>query len=88
MCTASGGNGVHQLVPVSSSEFDCSSKSDGYYASPTSCSSYYICAADMAFRTDCHPGLLFSEATLYCDFPDHVSCSANGGGQVRQSLFG
>ena len=66
----------HNLAMVSSAEFDCRSRSDGYYPSPTSCSNYYICASHLAFRTDCHPGLLFNEQTLYCDFPDHVVCHA------------
>lgn len=67
----------HQLVQVSSNEFNCQIRTDGYYQSPTSCSMYYICAAGMGFKTDCHPGLLFNPATLYCDFPDHVTCGAN-----------
>jgi hypothetical protein len=61
---------------VSFNEFDCTSKQDGYYPSPTSCSDYYICANSLPFRTDCHPGLVFNPSTLYCDFPDHVSCTA------------
>ncbi|XP_053382557.1 probable chitinase 10 [Mercenaria mercenaria] len=68
---------MHQLTQVSSNEFNCAVRSDGYYPSPTSCSHYYVCAAGMAFRTDCHPGLLFNTATLYCDFPDHVTCTAS-----------
>ncbi|XP_052761892.1 chitotriosidase-1-like [Mya arenaria] len=77
--------GHHQLSLVSHTEFDCRNKFDGYYANPTSCSMYYICAARMTFRTDCHPGLLFNTQTLFCDFPDHVVCNAQPNNQQPTS---
>ncbi|KAL3875560.1 hypothetical protein ACJMK2_033501 [Sinanodonta woodiana] len=70
---------THSLIPVGSNEFDCTSRANGYYPSPTSCNQYYICALQQAFRTDCHPGLQFNRITGYCDFADHVTCNNNGG---------
>ncbi|WAQ95300.1 CHIA-like protein [Mya arenaria] len=79
--------GHHQLSLVSHTEFDCRNKFDGYYANPTSCSMYYICAARMTFRTDCHPGLLFNTQTLFCDFPDHVVCNAQPNNQPTSAPY-
>jgi len=73
----------HQIVPVSVTEFNCVGRNDGYYPSPTSCSEYYICAAAVAFKTDCHLGLFFNPISLYCDFGDHVSC--RGGATIVTS---
>ncbi|XP_060580813.1 probable chitinase 10 [Ruditapes philippinarum] len=75
--TIPGISGIfHQLTAVSRNEFDCVTNNDGYYPSPTSCSEYFVCAAGITFKTDCHPGLLFNSISLYCDFPDHVTCKA------------
>ena len=65
------------IIRVNSYEFDCTGHGDGYYENPTSCSSFYICAAGVTFKSDCHPGLLFSHASGYCDFPDHVICHSH-----------
>ncbi|XP_052265552.1 chitotriosidase-1-like isoform X2 [Dreissena polymorpha] len=81
----SNGNHQHHLTMVSFTEFDCRIKADGYYAHPTDCTQYYICAAQMAFLTDCHPGLMFNEATMYCDFADHVNCNSQQGNQPPQT---
>ena len=65
------------MIRVSSLEFDCTGHGDGYYENPTSCSSFYICAAGVTFKSECHPGLLYSHASGYCDFPDHVTCHSH-----------
>ena len=65
------------MIRVSSQEFDCTGHGEGYYENPNSCSSFYICAAGVTFKSDCHPGLLYSRASGYCDFPDHVTCHSN-----------
>ena len=70
-------NHQHHLTMMTTADFDCTVRSDGYYANPTSCSQYYVCVAKMTLLTDCHPGLLFNKATLYCDFPDHVTCKTS-----------
>ena len=74
--SGAGAGHDHNISQIPQDQFDCTSRMDGYYASPTSCSSYYICVAGMALMSDCHPGLLYNEVSGYCDFPDHVTCSA------------
>ena len=37
----------------------------------------------MAFVTDCHPGLVFDPNSLYCDFPDHVTCYAQNSAAIK-----
>lgn len=72
----SSGGVHHDIVHVTSSQFDCSSRADGYYSDPASCEKYYICAATMTFHSSCHPGLHFNAATNFCDFGEHVQCGA------------
>ena len=74
--SGAGAGHDHNISQIPQDQFDCTGRMDGYYASPTSCSSYYICVAGMALMSDCHPGLLYNEVSGYCDFPDHVTCSA------------
>lgn len=66
----------HKLSSVASSDFDCRAKDDGFYPSPDTCSTYYICAAQQTYRSECRLGMLFDDETLFCDYPGKVTCHA------------
>jgi len=78
----------NDLTQAQSSEFDCTSKADGFHPSPYSCSDYYVCAANVAFKTSCHPGLVFNSQTLYCDFKEYVTCGSTIPAPVTQAPVG
>lgn len=65
----------HNMVPTTN--FDCRTRTSGFYASPSSCDMYYICAGPTAFEVVCASGLYFNEATGLCDWPKNVKCSHN-----------
>ncbi|XP_061195456.1 probable chitinase 10 [Saccostrea echinata] len=58
----------------STSRFDCTGRVSGFYADPSSCTQYFICAGTQSFEVSCASGLLFNEATKYCDWSYNVNC--------------
>jgi len=61
---------------VASTSYNCAGRINDFYADPYSCSSFYICAAQNAFKVDCARGLLFNPAVKHCDWAYNVVCQA------------
>lgn len=59
----------------STNRFDCNGKVSGFYADPNSCTQYFICAGVQSFEVSCASGLMFNDATKYCDWPYNVQCN-------------
>ncbi|XP_064085407.1 probable endochitinase, partial [Macrobrachium nipponense] len=51
---------------------DC--KSVGFAPDPASCSAFYRCTDNHAYRFDCPGGLLWQQDQSSCDWPDAVQC--------------
>lgn len=60
----------------STNRFNCIGKTSGFYADPNSCTQYFICAGTQSFEVSCASGLLFNDATKFCDWPYNVRCNA------------
>ncbi|XP_076073758.1 chitotriosidase-1-like [Mytilus galloprovincialis] len=58
-----------------SKDFSCTKGNDGYFASPTSCSEYYMCTDGTAFKFNCASGLKFNAEHNFCDWPKKVKCT-------------
>ncbi|XP_071130020.1 chitinase-3-like protein 1 [Mytilus edulis] len=58
-----------------SKDFSCTKGNDGYFASPTSCSEYYMCTDGTAFKFNCASGLKFNAKHNFCDWPKKVKCT-------------
>jgi len=54
-------------------DFDCPA-SDGLFANPKDCTSYYSCAGFYATLMNCPPGLHFAIENTVCNFPAQVDC--------------
>ena len=65
---------ITDQLRTNSKDFTCKKGSDGYFASPTSCSGYYMCTDGTAFKFDCASGLMFNPKYNFCDWPDKVKC--------------
>lgn len=67
----------------STNNFDCNGKVSGFYADPSSCTQYFICAGVQSFRVSCASGLMFNAATDYCDWPANVNCKVHSQSTTR-----
>lgn len=70
----------------STSRFDCTGKTSGFYADPNSCTDYFICAGTQSFEVSCANGLLFNKATSFCDYASNVQCNVQP--QIQQTTNG
>jgi len=57
--------------------YNCQGKINDFYQDPASCSSFYICASQQAFKVDCARGLLFNPSAKHCDWASNVNCGYN-----------
>ncbi|KAK3089326.1 hypothetical protein FSP39_002736 [Pinctada imbricata] len=64
--------------------FNCNGKASGFYADPSSCESYFICAGSQSFEVMCAKGLKFNPKTKYCDWSNQVKCGS-GSSTTSQS---
>ncbi|KAJ8318037.1 hypothetical protein KUTeg_003128 [Tegillarca granosa] len=71
------GEASHHHTLELSSQFDCRNKASGYYADPSDCSKYFLCAANMAFKGKCAQGLVFDIDTEYCEIDTKGKCLSN-----------
>lgn len=51
-------------------------RTTGFTADPSSCSFFYRCSGDSAFRYQCPGGLHWRQERLACDWPDAAGCGA------------
>jgi hypothetical protein len=56
------------IAAVKPIDFDCSTKTDGYYHKPGCVSTYYYCNGGTGIELKCPAGLFFSSAVLSCDY--------------------
>uniref|UniRef100_A0A0P5JHN6 Uncharacterized protein n=1 Tax=Daphnia magna TaxID=35525 RepID=A0A0P5JHN6_9CRUS len=61
-------------VPTAPGPFECPAP-NGNFASPYSCSQYYVCVDGTAFLYDCPSGLHYNPALNICDWPANVNCN-------------
>ncbi|CAD5120149.1 DgyrCDS8725 [Dimorphilus gyrociliatus] len=55
--------------------FNCSTKRDGYYSSPNSCSQFFQCNKGVRLNIDCPRGLVFNPEISKCDYIQNVACA-------------
>lgn len=77
-------SGPHVLIQTN--QFTCTGRASGFYANPSDCSEYYICAAGLSFSVQCANRLHFNAKTKYCDWPRLAQCAPNS--HVQQNTQG
>merc|ERR1719334_2653072 len=55
-------------------DFHCGGKTDGFYAHPSCCEFYYLCASGVAYRVQCATNLVFNANSHFCDTTDKYTC--------------
>lgn len=75
-----GITGTHQPVSATPAilethDFNCYNKEDDFYPDPESCSHYYICANEDAFKAHCGTGKFFDPDKKTCEQSYLVACT-------------
>ncbi|XP_012939965.1 acidic mammalian chitinase [Aplysia californica] len=57
--------------------FDCTGKTNDFYPDSTSCSDFYVCAGQMAYKVNCATGLQFNPKLKHCTWAFSFSCQTS-----------
>lgn len=61
-------------TPVETNDVVCSEEGPNVYPIQSSCTEYYMCDNNTAFKVKCPKDLLMNADKLTCDYPENVDC--------------